>query len=264
MIDSEYLRGQTVEVYDAVKQAISNADARTLDILERLDQEHQLEYLLASSEAERMRIHRDHWAQKFSGAAKTIGAVSVVPLLAALPMMHPAMGGITAQDGVVVGTMSAVLLGAAAGLKAGATSAAESAARWVEKKAAKYADVAHVSWDSEGVERAKQAVASAASGFSSMAEKFRAADAPQKDVMAATSRLVTILASKQFGQYTGSVDGHVELVGARLKELYRKNPEAALDCEPVVVRALQAYGVDFDGVLPKAQSTISKSLSFGA
>lgn len=263
MISSEYLRGQTTEVVDAVKDALANADARTLDILERLDQQHQLEYLLASSEAERMNVHRDHWKSKFADAAKTLGVASVVPLMAALPMMHPAMGGITAQDVGIVGSISAVMLGAAAALKVTATGAGEAAAKWVENKAAKYADVAHTSWEPANLEQAKQAVSSAATGFAAMTAKFRAENSPQKDVMAATGRLITLLTAQQFGQYTGSVQGHVELVSSRLKELYKKNPQAAMDCEPVVADALRAYGVELASVAPSQVMPSRANLSMG-
>lgn len=138
MIDNRLLSVHGPETAARVRVAISELDPRGLEILEKLDHEHRLQYLLADSEADRMAIHRNYWREKFGGAAKAIAGLSIVP--GAVGAMLSVTTGVlktTGDDAVLLGAMTVAMAGAATVVHLIKEKAVEVTARHVEGKGAK-------------------------------------------------------------------------------------------------------------------------------
>ncbi len=256
MVSFEHLSRQTTEVVETYKTAVANADARTLEIAQRLDDEHGLMYMLAGSEAQRMAIHDTYWSQKFSGAGSAMALTSLVPVAGlAVLSAHPGMG-VGVADWAAVGGMSMVLAGVGAVTRLAANKAADIAARWVESRAAKYAAPAHTDWSpaaasqQASVDAVAKSLGGAAAGFAGLSQKIKTANPEERAVFNAVGRLISAKVSAQMGGAADgeAVDRRLDEVAKMLRVLQKSNPAAAAEVSAGVERALNAYDLSLRAV----------------
>lgn len=256
MVSFEHLSRQTTEVVETYKSAVANADARTLEIAQRLDDEHGLMYMLAGSEAQRMAIHDTYWSQKFSGAANAMALTSLVPVAGlAVLSAHPGMG-VGVADWMAVGGMSMVLAGVGAVTKLAADKAADVAARWVESRAAKYAAPAHADWSAEpasgqsSVDAVAKSLGGAAAGFAGLSQKIKSANPEERAVFNAVGRLISAKVSAQVagGADDSVVQRRLAEVAKMLQALQKTSPASAAEVGAGVERALSAYDLSLRAV----------------